>query len=121
MFLATLNKNRQLLLFTYVGRVTLAELERGKAEVLEFLAELPPGFRLLSDYTCLESMDLDCAEEIGRVMETVDRHGVGLLIRVIPDPSKDIGLNILTHIHYRNHPRVIACHSMKEAIEALDS
>ena len=120
MFLATLNQSRQLLLFTYIGHIIRVELERAKTEVATLLAELSPGFRLLSDYTWLERMDLDCAEVIGDVMETVDRHGVGLLVRVMPDPKKDIGLNILTHLHYHNHrPRVVACRTMPEAIAAL--
>jgi len=120
MFLATVNKPRQLLLFTYIGRITLAELQRAQPDVLKLLPELEPGFRLLSDYTWLDRMDLDCADVIGELMETIDRHGVGLLVRIMPDPTKDIGLTILTHLHYRNQPRVVACETMPQAAAALE-
>jgi hypothetical protein len=119
MVLVTSNKAKQLLYITYIGHITLPELQRSREDLQFLIAELSPGFRVLADFTRLDSMDLDCAEEIGRVMEMVDRRGVGLLVRVIPDPSKDIGMNILTHLHYRNHPQVIACETMAEAAAAL--
>jgi len=52
-------------------------------------------------------------------MELADKSGVGLLVRVIPDPTKDIGLDILTLFHYRNLPRMITCENMSEAAEKL--
>lgn len=119
MVLATVNKFRQLLSLTYIGDITLKELQGAKGEVESLLGELSPGFQLLADFSRLDSMDLDCAEEIGRVMEVMDRRGVSLLVRVIPDPSKDIGMNILTRLHYRNHPKVVACQNLAEAALVL--
>lgn len=47
-------------------------------------------------------------------MELLDRSGVGTLVRVIPDPCKDIGMNILTLFHYPHRPRVMTCENMNE-------
>jgi hypothetical protein len=38
---------------------------------------------------------------------------------VIPDPSKDIGLDILALFHYRKRPRMVTCKNMVEAAEKL--
>jgi hypothetical protein len=119
MVLATTNKKQKLLLLSYVQRVVPAELETLRPEIENALAELPPDFRLLADFTALESMDPDCATEIGRVMEIIAKHGVGLILRVVPDSSKDIGLNILTIFHYRHQPRVINCRNLAEALQKL--
>jgi len=67
----------------------------------------------------LDSMDLDCAGPIGRVMEMCDHKGVGMVVRLIPDPSKNIGLNILTLFHYRHRPKVATCETMAEAARLL--
>ena len=64
-------------------------------------------------------MGLDCAPELGRMMELIGQAGVGLVVRVIPDPGKDIGLNILTVFHYPHHLRVVTCQNMAEAARAL--
>jgi hypothetical protein len=119
MFLATSNKSKRLLCLSYVGRVRLEELVLGLDDVKTLLAELPPGFRLLADMTWLESMDLDCTTEIGRAMELFDQHGLGLVVRVIPDPVKDIGFNILGIFHYPHHPQIVTCNTLTEAASVL--
>jgi anti-anti-sigma regulatory factor len=119
MVLATLNKQHRLLYLNYVGRVSPAELESARNEVQALLVEFPAGFRLLADLSQLESMDPACMTELGRTMDLLDQHGVSLIIRVIPDSSKDIGLNILTIFHYARHPRVITCQNLAKALRQL--
>ncbi len=119
MFLVTSNKPRQLLHLNYIGRVSPEELRHGAEDIQAMIAELKPGFRVLADFGRLDSMDLACTTEIGRVMERMDQGGVGLLVRLIPDPRKDIGLDILTLFHYRHQPRVVTCKSMAEALKKL--
>jgi hypothetical protein len=119
MFLATSNKARRLLCLSYIQRVRSDELKRGQEDVKTLLADLPPGFRLLVDLNRLETMDLDCLKEIGRMMELFDRNGVGVIVRVIPDPGKDIGFNILTLFHYPHHPHIVTCKTMTEASKLL--
>src|SRR5258706_287317 len=107
MVLATCNKAKQLLFVSYIGQVRHSDLERSRDDLKAMLAELGPGFRSLVDLTGLESMDLECAGIVGELMKLVDQSGVGMVVRVIPDPKKDIGLNILTIFHYRKHARVV--------------
>ena len=120
MFLATSNKAKQLVCLSYIQRVRLEELESGREDVKTLLTDLPPGFRLLVDLSQLETMDLDCMNEIGRTMELFDQSGVGVIVRVIPDPEKDKGFNILTIFHYPHHPQVITCQTMVEAARLLE-
>ncbi len=115
MVLVASNKARRLLYISYLGRVNPAELSRTSPDLEALAAELPAGFRLLVDLTGLEAMDLECMTEIGRIMEMLDRRGVGLIVRVIPDPAKDIGLNIFYLFHYPQRPQVEICKTMTEA------
>jgi hypothetical protein len=119
MFLAMSNKAKRLLCTSYIQRVRSEELKRGREDVKTLLADLPPGFRLLVDLSRLEAMDPDCMKEIGRTMEWIDKGGVGKVVRVIPDPDKDIGFNILTIFHYPHHPQIITCKTMTEAAGLL--
>src|ERR1700722_1247283 len=107
MYLAASNREKKLLHLSYIGEVEPEQLRRGLEDLKMLLAGLPPDFRLLADFGRLESMALDCVPEIGRGMEMIDRHGVELFVRVIPDPGKDIGLNILTLFHYKHRPRIV--------------
>lgn len=119
MFLATVSKPKQLLCLSFIDRVSVEQLETGREDVKALLAELGAGFRLLADLSRLESMDTDCATEIGKVMELCGQKGVGLVIRIVPDPDKDIGLNILSLFHYQRRPRIMTCTSFDEAEDAL--
>jgi anti-anti-sigma regulatory factor len=119
MVLATSNKSKRLLHVSYIGLVGPEEVKAALEDLKMLLADLPPDFRLLVDLGRLESMDLACAPELGRAMETIDQHGVGLVVRVIPDPSKDIGLNIFTIFHYAKRPRVVICNNILEAARVL--
>jgi len=119
MFLATSNKSKQLLCLSYIQYVQPQELERATEDVKALLAELTPGSRLLVDLSRLESMELESMNIVGRMMELFDQSGVGMIVRVIPDPSKDIGFNIYTIFHYPHRPKVITCETMPEAARAL--
>ncbi len=119
MFLATSNKSKQLLHLNYIGRVEPEELRRGLDDIKALVADLSPGFSVLGDFSQLDSMSLDCVPELGRGMEIIDQRGVGLIVRVIPDPGKDIGLNILTVFHYARPPRVANCENIIEAAKVL--
>jgi len=119
MFLATTNKARRLLYLSYVDLVTAAELKRGYSEVVALLADFPAGFRTLADMSHMESMEVECAEIIGQTMELLEQHGVEMVVRVIPDASKDIGLNIISIFHYQKQPRIVTCQTMSEAARAL--
>ena len=120
MFLATSNKVRRLLMLRYIGRVTNEEMIQGEAEVLALLSEISPGFRVVQDLSQLEAMDAKTVEWVGRMMDLFYERGVGRVVRVIPDPSKDIGFNILSVFHYRHSPEIITCKDILQAASYLE-
>ena len=119
MFLGTSNKAKGLLHLSYIGHVSVAELQRGHNDVVALLADLPAGFAMLVDLGRLESMDIACVEELGKIMDLLDQHGLKRVVRVVPDPAKDIGLNILARFHYHHNPRITNCETMVEAAKLL--
>lgn len=120
MFLVTSNPTKQLLVMRYCDRVTAKQLKSNRSDLKALLAELKPGFNVLADFSQLESMTADCVPEVGAGMELIDAAEPGLLVRVIPDPSKDIGLNILTAFHYKKRPQIVNCKTLTEAAKLLE-
>ena len=41
------------------------------------------------------------------------------IVRVVPNPHKDIGLNIMSYLRYRSKVRVTICENMAEAMQRL--
>jgi predicted choloylglycine hydrolase len=82
--------------------------------------DLRPGFRLLTDLSGLESMDLACVPYIEQMMDLCNKKGVEMVVRVIPDPHKDIGLNIMSLFHYPRRVRIVTCETLEEAMSALE-
>jgi hypothetical protein len=85
----------------------------------QHLPQLRPGFTLLTDLSDLESMDLDCVSALTQLMDRLRASGISTVVRSIPDPNKDIGLKILSIIHYRRGVRIVTCDSRAEAERAL--
>jgi hypothetical protein len=119
MILAAMNKPRQLLFLNFSERVRADDYKSNRENAEALLAELQPGFRILVNLSSMESMDLDCVPEIARFMNLSNRSGVSMVVRVIADPSKDIGLNILSLFHYGQHVRTATCATMTEAATML--
>ncbi|MDB6058419.1 MAG: hypothetical protein JWO95_2263 [Verrucomicrobiales bacterium] len=119
MILVTTSTAQRLLYFKYVGKVTAAEMRGKFDEVQNSLLTLAAGFRLLSDFEQLDSMENECVPEIGRVMDLLKGSGLELVVRIVPDPRKDIGLNILAVFHYGREVRVVTCDSTTEAFQLL--
>ena len=119
MILITSNRAKQLVYVHYSGQVEVADFQDRREDFVAQLSEMKPGFLLLSDLSQLESMDLACAAELGKMMTLVADAGIGRVVRIIPDPTKDIGMNILTAFHYHGRPRPATCATMAEAAELL--
>jgi anti-anti-sigma regulatory factor len=80
---------------------------------------LQPGFLLLADLSTLESMDASCAPELGAIMDLCSAKGVSAVVRVIPDRSKDIGLNLISRFHLHPKVKTQTYESLAEAINSL--
>jgi anti-anti-sigma regulatory factor len=112
--------SKKLLKISFSGQVAPEEAKSNVEKVKALLADLQPGFRLLTDLSGLESMDVACAVYIRQTMDWCNKKGVEKVVRVIPDPHKDIGLNILSLFHYRHNIPIVTCASMAEARAVLD-
>ena len=58
MFQANADPSKNLLTFTFSQNVTPDETRRWNAELSGLLAKLKPGFKLLSDFSGVESIDI---------------------------------------------------------------
>jgi hypothetical protein len=119
MFKVEADKAKNLMIMTFSGHVHPEDLKKQEERVKALLAELQPGLRLLSDLTPLDSMDPGCLSYISRNMDQLGKRGVSKVVRVIPDPHKDIGLNILSVFHYPRRTRIVTCQTLAEAAAAL--
>lgn len=119
MLLATANKSKQLLYLQYIQHVTVEELKKCRQEIEELLLDLGGGFRVIADLAHLDTMEANCAGEIGKIMELCEHKGMEMVVRIIPDPAKDIGFNILSVFHYHRRHRTVTCENLLEAAEIL--
>lgn len=121
MFQIETDKSKNLLSFVFSGHVTAEETRRWREQLCPVLTAMQPGFALLTDLSGLDLMDLDCAPDIEWSMDALDEAGISKVVRIIPDPHKDIGMNIMSRFHYRPHVRIVMCNTMEEAQRALAS
>jgi hypothetical protein len=69
--------------------------------------------------THLETMDTECAQSFGALMELCSSREMGLAIWVIPDPTKDIGMNLISRFHCWQPVRMHTRHNLAEAMKCL--
>jgi hypothetical protein len=100
---------------SFSGHVDEDDAKRSIPQVRAVLANPQPGFSMLTDLTGLDKMDLACEPYIDQIMDACNEKGVALIIRVIPDPHKDIGFNVMSLFHYRRGVRIITHQSLEEA------
>jgi hypothetical protein len=110
---------RNRLVIRYSGAVGPDESEKGLEQIRSGLAKLQRDFQLLADLTELESMDLKCAPFIEKAMDLCNEKGAALIVRVIPDPHRDIGLQIMSIFHYGGEVRIVTCQNLAEAEKIL--
>jgi len=118
-FKIQLDESRNLIRISYLGRVTAPGMAACKKELEKLIPSLRAGFTVLTDLSGLESMDLDCVPHLTKIMDLSKTHGVGSVVRIIPDRNKDIGFNILSIIHLRRGVKIITCDTLAEAERAL--
>jgi hypothetical protein len=119
MFTVKLDQSANALSISYGGQVTRGEVRLCAEEIRLALAILQPGFRLIVDLTELQFMEVACSPLIANIMEICDGAGVAEVTRIIPDPTRDIGLQIMSFFHYGNDVRILTCASAAEAMELL--
>ena len=115
----TLNETGTLVTFEYCGHVTAEGIASHCAEVGALAARLKPGFTALADLTGLDHMDPGCAPVISKVMEQLSSMGIARVVRVMPDPKKDIGLGILSLFHYRSGVEINTVQTLEDGMNLV--
>ena len=119
MFVIETDTTKQLLVLSIAGTVTEEESRETVARVRDKLQEMEPGFVALIDFRWLESMARSAAPLVAEIMDAFSAKKVSAVVRVMPDPHKDIGLNILSPFHYGPDVRLMTFETLADAIEAL--
>jgi hypothetical protein len=119
MFVVETDTTKQLLVLSVAGTVSADESRESVARVREKLEGMSPGFVALADFRWLESMDPAAAPFVAQIMDAFVAKGVSAVVRVMPDPHLDIGLNILSPFHYGPEVRLMTFQTLADAIQAL--
>jgi hypothetical protein len=118
-FCVEIDESHNLLVIRYRGSVDQRDIERCPAAVRHALSKLSRGFQLLADFTQLRQMDASCAPAVAEIMDLCNEASVATVVRVIPQPRQDIGLQIMSLFHYRSDVEIATCTSIDEAMKIL--
>jgi hypothetical protein len=110
---------KRLLVVSAAGHVSKEEVKEAAARVREALEDVVPGLRALTDFRWLESMRPSATPYIAEIMDALAEKQVASVIRIIPDPGKDIGLNILSQFHYNRDLPISTVETLVEALDRL--
>jgi len=121
MFYVRTDLSEQLLTISFSQHVSEEEMKRCLAEIKKSLMEMDRGFRLLTDLSQLEEMDASCAPFIGEIMDLCNKRKISVAARVIPDPGKDIGFNLMSQFHYSPEVQTRTFENLAEAMRMLPS
>ena len=119
MYAVELDQSKRLLVISATQRVTAQQVKAVAERVHELLRGVGPGFRVLVDFRWLDSMDSAAAPHLAKIMEKLTEKGVASVVRVVPDPHKDIGLNILSQFHYGQHIPITTFDTLADALQGI--
>ena len=120
MFSVEINASKRLLVVTAAGHVTEEEVKRAAQQVREALRDAASGIRALTDFRWLESMRPAAAPHIAEIMDALAEKEVASVIRIIPEPGKNIGIiNILSQFHYSRELPISTVETLVDALDRL--
>jgi anti-anti-sigma regulatory factor len=119
MYSVELDRSKRLLVISAAQTVTAEEAKMAAQRIREVLQDVAPGFRVLADFRGLQSMDSAAAPHIAKMMDALAEKEVASVTRVIPDPSKDIGLNILSQFHYGPDVTLTTFETLADAVQSI--
>jgi len=119
MYSVEADRSKRLVVISAVGHVTKEEVEAAAKQVREIVKDAEPGFRMLTDFRWLDSMDSAAAPHIADIMDAVASKQVGSIVRVVPDARKDIGLNILSQFHYDPKIPIATFETLADALQSF--
>ena len=119
MFSVETDKAKGLLVISVAGHVSEEEVKQAAKQVRKVLEDAGPGIRALIDFRWLESIRPPAAPHITEIMDALAEKQVASVIRIIPDPGKDIGMNILSQFQYSRNLPITTVGTLVEALDAL--
>lgn len=119
MYSVEIDRSKRLLVISVLQQVTAEQAKLATQQVSELLHDTEPGFRVLADFRWLESMDSTAAPHVAKIMDVLAEKGVASVTRVMPDPHKDIGLNILSQFHYGPEIQISTFETLADALQSL--
>ena len=119
MYSIELDRSKRLLVINAVQRVTAEQARRVAQQVRGLLKDVAPGLRVLADFRWLDSMDAGAARHVAEIMDALAEKQVASVTRVISDPYKDIGLNILSQFHYGPEIQIATFETLADALQSL--
>jgi len=119
MYSVEADKSKPLVVISAVGQVTRKEAKQAAQRTRDILKDFAPGFRVLTDFRWLQSMDTAAARHVAEIMDALTEKQVASVIRLIPDPHKDIGLNILSQFHYGPEIQITTFETLADALQSL--
>src|SRR5258706_5347198 len=93
-FAAILDPARHQACTKFIGHLT-GRARAAAAQVEALLPQLKTGFSLLADFSQVEAMDMDTVPHLTRIRDRCREQGVGLIVRLLPAPERDIGIELL--------------------------
>jgi hypothetical protein len=119
MYSVEIDRSKRLLVISALQQVTEEQAKLAAKQVRELVRDVAPGFRVLADFRWLESMDPAAAPHVAQIMDALAEKGVSSITRVMPDPHKDIGLNILSQFHYGPEIQIATFETLADALQSL--
>ena len=119
MYAVELDRSKRLLVISAAAKVTAEEAKMAAQRIREVLRDVAPGFHALADFRWLESMDPAAAQHIAAIMDALAEKKVASVTRVMPDPHKDIGLNILSQFHYGANVKIETFETLADALQNI--
>jgi hypothetical protein len=119
MYAVELDQSKRLLVISAAQRVTAEQARQAAQQVRDLLQDVAPGFRVLADFRWLESMDPAAAPRVAEIMDSLAQKQVASVTRVMPDPHKDIGLNILSQFNYGLQIQITTFQTLADALQSL--
>ena len=119
MFKVTPDIKRNKVIISFEGTVDLVQARDFYEDFKKALFKLKKGFVVLTDLSSLEKMNIEGHHYIEKAMDLCNQHGVSKIIRIIPDPTKDIGFNVMSLFHYSKDVIIHTFKSLEEAGQYL--
>ena len=115
------DRKRKTVIVEFAGNVDAEQAKQFFADLEKIRPQLEKHFKLLTDFSFVDTMEFSVKREIETAMDLFNAQGVTEIIRVIPDANMDIGFNLMSAAHYSKQIKVHTVRSRQEAEAHLGS